>query len=116
MIGSIPPSPPVPDDCIIKNYITVLPYKVWRGLIVKLDPLRELQGDYRDLASEMGFDVEKILYFQSLKNPTEALLTNCSASIEELCKKLEAIGRPDATLLIDEWVKSQDCKCAACNN
>ena len=75
-------------------------------------------GDYRSLADEMGFNVEKILYFQSLKNPTEAVLTSCAvwASIEDLCNKLEAIGRRDARLLIDEWVKTKDCKCAVCNN
>jgi len=109
---------PVPDDCIRKNFITVLRYKVWKELIIKLDPPRELQmrGDYKDLAAEMGYDVEKILYFQSLRNPTEALLTNCSVTVEELCNKLEAIGRSDARLVIDEWVKSQDCKCTACHS
>ena len=105
----------MPDDCIMKNVITILSYDVWKGLIIKLDPPK-LQGDYRDLASKMGYNMEKILYFQSLKNPTEAVLTNCSASIEELSNKLEAIGRRDAKLLIDEWVRSQDCKCAKCNN
>ncbi|XP_078366715.1 uncharacterized protein LOC144650828 isoform X2 [Oculina patagonica] len=116
--GTRPSLPPVPDDCIAKNFITVLPYKIWRELIIKLDPLRELQGDYRDLASELGFNVEMILYFQSLKNPTEAVLTESASksSIEELCNKLEAIGRSDARLLIDKWVKSRNCKCAACVN
>ena len=106
------------DDCITKNFITILPHKVWRQLIVKLDPLRELGGDYRDLAGEMGYNVETILYFQSRKDPTEAVLTDCanSVSIEELCNKLDAIRRSDARQLIDKWIKSQDCKCATCNN
>lgn len=107
-------SQPEQDECITTNFITVLPYKVWKELIIKLNPLR-IQGDYRDLAGEMGFNAERILYFQSLKNPTESVLTNCSASIEELCEKLEVIGRPDARLVIDEWVKSH-CKCVKCNS
>lgn len=106
----------MPDDCIRKNFITILPYKVWKDLVVKLDPPRE-RGDYKDLAGEMAYKVEEILYFQSLKNPTEALLTSSSAtcSVEDLCNKLEKIGRSDAKLNIDEWIKSQDCKCTACS-
>ena len=75
-----------------------------------------MRGDYKDLAGEMGYGVEKILYFQSLPKPAEAVLSSCSptCSIEKLCNKLEAIRRPDARGLIDEWVKSQDCKCTLC--
>lgn len=51
----------------IKNVVTILPYKAWRELIIKLDPLSQLGGDYKDLASEIGYDMEKILYFQSGK-------------------------------------------------
>ena len=66
--GTSPPRVPEPaDDCITKNVVTILPYKVWRELIIKLDPLRQLGGDYKDLASEMGHNMEKILYFQSGK-------------------------------------------------
>lgn len=66
--GTTPPRVPEPaDDCITKNVITILPYKVWRELIIKLDPLSQLGGDYKDLASEIGYDMEKILYFQSGK-------------------------------------------------
>ena len=66
--GTSPPRVPEPaDDCITKNVVTILPYKVWRELIIKLDPLRQLGGDYKDLASEIGYDMEKILYFQSGK-------------------------------------------------
>jgi len=113
--GSTPPSPPVPDDCIMKDFITIFPHHVWKGLIIKLDPL-DVQGNYKDLASELGFNMEKILYIQSLKNPTEGVLISHPITIEELCTKLAAIGRSDAKLLIKEWVKSQDCKCAACSN
>lgn len=101
-----------------KKLITSLPYKVWGDLVVKLNPPRELQmrGDYKDLAGEMGYGVEEILYFQSLSKPAEAVLSSClpTCSIEKLCNKLEAIERPDARGLIDEWVKSQDCKCTLC--
>lgn len=89
---------------------------VWKDLVVKLNPLRELEGDYRDLADEMGYDMATIQYFQSMKNPTESLLSDCSAkvSIEKLCNKLDAIGRSDARSVIDGWVKSQNCKCTLC--
>lgn len=36
---------------------------MWRELIIKLDPLRQLEGDYKDLASEMGCTVEEIIIF-----------------------------------------------------
>lgn len=113
-------SPRVPestDDCITKNFITILSFQVWRELAIKLDPTRPLGGDYRHLAEEMGYNVDKILYFQSRKDPTEALLMDCAnlVSIDELCNKLETIGRSDARKVVDEWIKSQDCKCAACN-
>ena len=65
--STTPPRVPEPTDCITENVITVLPYKVWRELIIKLDPLRQLGGDYKDLASEIEYDMEKILYFQSGK-------------------------------------------------
>lgn len=105
-----PPRVPEPaDDCITKNVITILPYKVWKELAIKLDPERPLGGDYKDLACEMGYTVEKILYFQSRNGPTEALLTDCanSISIDELCNKLEAIGRSDAKIVVDEWIKKK---------
>ena len=105
----------MPDDCIMKDFITIFPHHVWKGLIIKLDPL-DVQGNYKDLASELGFNMEKILYIQSLKNLTEGVLISRPITIEELCTKLAAIGRSDARLLIKEWVKSQDCKCAACSN
>ena len=105
----------VPDDCIQKKFITNLPYKVRRALVVKLDPPRELGGDFKHLADEMGFTTDQILYFKSLKNPTETVLNGCSSrSIEDLCNKLDVIGRGDARLEIDKWVKTQDCKCALC--
>ena len=108
--GTTPPRVPEPaDDCITKNVITILPYKVWKELAIKLDPERPLGGDYKDLACEMGYTVEKILYFQSRNGPTEALLTDCanSVSIDELCNKLEAIGRSDARIVVDEWIKKK---------
>lgn len=105
----------MPDDCIRKKFISNLPYKVWGALVVKLDPPRELGGDFKDLAHEMGFDTDHILYFESLKNPTETVLKGCSScSIEDLCNKLNAIGRADARLVIDEWIKAQGCKCTLC--
>lgn len=116
--GSAPPRvPESTDDCITKNFITILSFQVWRELAIKLDPTRPLGGDYRHLAEEMGYNVDKILYFQSRKDPTEALLMDCAnlVSIDELCNKLETIGRSDARKVVDEWIKSQDCKCAACN-
>ena len=85
------------------------------GLIIKLDP-PGIQGNYKNLASELGFNMEKILYFESQKTPTEAVLKSRTITIAELCIKLVAIGRSDAMLLIKEWVKSQECKCAACSN
>ena len=109
----------MPDDCIRKNFISILPYKVWGALVVKLDPLCELpqRGDFRGLADELKFDTETILYFKSLKNPTETVLKSClSLTVEKLCNKLEVIGRVDARMVIDEWVKSQGCKCVACTN
>ena len=105
----------MPDDCIQKKFITYLPYKVWGALIVKLDPPRELGGDFKHLADEMGFTTDQILYFKSLKNPTETVLKGCSSrSIEDLCNKLDVIGRGDARSEIDKWIKTQDCKCALC--
>ena len=105
----------MPDDCIQKKFITNLPYKVWGALVVKLDPPRELGGDFKDLAGEMGFNTDQILSFKSLKNPTETVLNGCSSrSIEDLCNKLDVIGRGDARLEIDKWIKTQDCKCALC--
>ena len=105
----------MPDDCIQKKFITNLPYKVRGALVVKLDPPRELGGDFKHLADEMGFTTDQILYFQSLKNPTETVLNGCSSrSIEDLCNKLDVIGRGDARLEIDKWIKTQDCKCALC--
>ena len=105
----------MPDDCIQKKFITSLPYKVWGTLVVKLDPPRELGGDFKDLAGEMGFNTDQILYFKSLKSPTETVLKGCSSrSIEDLCNKLDVIGRGDARLEIDKWIKTQDCKCALC--
>ena len=76
----------------------------------------EFGGDYLHLAGEMGYDMAKIQYFQSLTNPTDSLLSDCSAkvSIEKLCNKLDAIGRSDARAVIYEWVKSQNCKCTLC--
>ena len=80
-----------------------------------------MRGGYKDLAGEMGFGVEKILYFQSLPKPAEAVLSSCSptctCSIEKLCNKLETIGRPDARGLIDEWVESKiaNVQCAVVN-
>ena len=65
--GTTPPRVPEPADCITENVITVLPYKVWRELIIKLDTLRQLGWDYQELASEIGYNMEKILYFQSGK-------------------------------------------------
>ena len=105
----------MPDDCIMKNFITVFSRPVWKELITKLDP-PDIEGNFKDLAGELGWNMEKILYFESLKNPTEAVLTSRTITIEELCAKLATIERPDAKLLIKEWVKSQDCKCAACSN
>ena len=100
-----------------KNFISILPYKVWRALVVKLDPPLPQRGDFGDLADELEFDTETILYFKSLKNPTETVLKSCSSlTVEKLCNKLEVIGRVDARMVIDEWVKSQDCKCVACTN
>jgi len=99
----------------MKDYITNFPHPMWKGLIIKLDP-PGIEGNYKDLASELGLNMEKILYVESLKNPTEYVLTSRPISIEELCTKLAAIGRCDAKLLIKNWVKSQDCKCAACSN
>ena len=105
----------MPDDCIQKKFITNLPNKVWEALVVKLDPPRKLGGDFKDLAGEMGFNTDQILYFKSLKNPTETILNGCSShSIEDLCNKLDVIGRGDARLEIDKWIKAQDCKCALC--
>ena len=78
--------------------------------------MRELGGDYRDLAGEMGYSMDEIFYFKTLQNPTNAVLTSCSAiSIEYLINKLEAIGRSDAALLFEEWI-AHNCKCARCNN
>ena len=105
----------MPDDCIRKKFITSLPYKVWGALVVKLDPPRELGGDFKDLADKMGFNMDEILYFKSLKNPTETVLKGCSShSIEDLCNKLNVIGRADARLVIDGWIKAQGCKCTLC--
>ena len=105
----------MPDDCIMKNFITALPHPVWKELIIKLDP-PDIEGNFKDLASQLGWNMEKILFFESLKTPTEAVLKSGPITIEELCTKLVAIRRPDAKLLIKEWVKSQECKCAACRN
>ena len=105
----------MPDDCIMKNFITTLPRPVWMELIIKLNP-QSIEGNYKDLASELGWNTEKILYFESLRNPTEAVLTSATITIEELCIKLAAIGRHDAKFKIIEWAKSQECKCTACSN
>ena len=99
----------------MKNFITTFPLPLWKELIIKLDP-PDIEGNFKDLAGKLGWNMEKILYFESLKNPTEAVLTSCTITIEELCIKLAAIRRPDAKLLIKEWVKSKECKCAACSN
>ena len=105
----------MPDDCIRKKFISNLPYKVLGALVVKLDPPRKLGGDFKDLADEMGFNMDEILHFKSLKNPTETILNRCSSrSIEYLCKKLNVIGRADARLVIDGWIKAQVCKCTLC--
>ena len=105
----------MPDDCIMKKFITTLPHPVWKDLSIKLDP-SDIEGNFKDLAAELGWNMEKILYLQSQKAPTEAVLTSRTITIEELCIKLAAIGRSDAKFKIKEWVKSQDCKCAACSN
>lgn len=105
----------MPADCIRKKFISNLPYKVLRALVVKLDPPRELGGDFKDLADKMGFNMDEILYFKSQKNPTETVLNGCSSrSIEDLCNKLNVIGRADARLVIDGWIKAQGCKCTLC--
>ena len=84
-------------------------------MIIKLAPPKRA-GNYKDLADQLKWDKEKILYFESLKNPTEAVLLSRTITLEELCTMLVAIGKYDAELLIKEWVKSQDCKCTACSN
>jgi len=99
----------------MKDFITIFPHPLWKELIIKLDP-PGIEGNFKDLASELGLNIEKILYVASLTNPTESVLTSRPISIEELCTKLAAIGRCDAKSLIKKWVKSQDCKCAACSN
>lgn len=99
----------------MKNFITTFPHPVWKELSIKLDP-PDIEGNFKDLASQFGWNMEKILYLQSQKTPTEAVLTSRTITIEELCMKLAVIGRSDAALLVKEWVKSQDCKCVACSN
>ena len=77
--STTPPRVPEPTDCITENVITVLPYKVWRELIIKLDPLRQLGGDYKDLLSALtsvmfflefyAIHVEKTLFEEKETDP-----------------------------------------------
>ena len=99
----------------MKKFIRDLSHPVWKDLSIKLDPPK-IEGNYKDLATQLGWEMEKIFYFGSQENPTEAVLNSRAITLEELCTMLVAIGRRDATLLIKEWVKSQDCRCTACSN
>ena len=51
--------------CKANNAIAMLPFSVWKGLMIKLDPLRPLRDDFRELADKMGFHVEKIFKCKS---------------------------------------------------
>lgn len=57
----------------------------------------------KDLPVEMGYSMDRIMYFESQKSPVESLLKHCSetCSVEELFNKLHAIGRVDAIDTID---------------
>ena len=102
--------------CKAKNVIAMLPFSVWRELMIKLDPLRQLKGDFRDLADKMGFDVERIFKFQAMSSPTQAVLKGCmKVTIDDLMVKLEEIGRDDAKRDVERWIRA-NCQCARCHN
>lgn len=84
--------------------------------MIMLNPRVTWKGDFRDLSGEMGFTWDEIIYFQSLQNPMDAVLTGCrNVPIEQLMVKLEKIGRPDARSVVEEYI-TESCKCKKCND
>lgn len=102
--------------CKAKGAIGSLPFRVCRQLMIMLNPRVTWKGDFRDLSGEMGFTWDEIIYFQSLQNPMDAVLTGCrNVPIEQLMVKLEKIGRPDARSVVEEYI-TESCKCKKCND
>lgn len=102
--------------CKAYNVIGSLPWRVWRELMIQLDPLRPLEGDFRDLAGRLGFDVKRILEFESMPYPTQAVLKDSwNVTIEDLVVKLEEIGREDVKGIMIKWLR-ENCQCATCRD
>ncbi|XP_022805584.1 uncharacterized protein LOC111342736 isoform X1 [Stylophora pistillata] len=102
--------------CKAYNVIGSLPWRVWRELMIQLDPLRPLEGDFRDLAGRLGFHVKRILEFESMPYPTQAVLKDSwNVTIEDLVVKLEEIGREDVKGIMIKWLR-ENCQCATCRD
>ena len=84
--------------------------------MIKMDPLRLLGGDFRDLAGGLGFDVKKILEFEALSNPTKSVLkSSWNVAIEDLAITVEEIGREDVKGIILKWLR-ENCQCSSCSD
>ncbi|KAK2566998.1 hypothetical protein P5673_008768 [Acropora cervicornis] len=68
--------PLAPDNCIRKKFISILPNSTWGELVVKLGP--GVKGYFKDLAVEMGYSMDRIMYLESQKSPVESLRKHCS--------------------------------------
>ena len=107
--------------CIREGKITVLDEDIWEKLRIKLDPKRDMGGDFRTLAGKLGYDMEKVWFFGAQESPTLSLLQDWypnqnQGTIKQLCKALHESKRDDAVELIEKWITKQGCSCEECGD
>lgn len=105
----------IPQDFLnnlLSKQVSVIPYRFYSRICVKLNTLRELAfDDYRLFGEEIGLSKAETSYLGQLKNPTheiiekfEAQRGSCIGKFREILEQMERI---DVVDVIDEWLKHE---------
>ena len=83
-----------------------------------LDIPRTLGGDYRTLASKLGYDTNDVALFKNSNNPTKEMLndwgTKPQNTVLSLMVIVKEMNRHDAFMLLHNAMQSVQCICGKC--
>ena len=102
--------------CIRNQTLSDAPktHKLLNKLKIRLDPLKPLGNDYRELADKFDYTNAEIVYLATTNSPTIALLGQVNCTISDLRNKLVEMERDDAVGDIDKYLDEQSCDCENC--
>ena len=90
--------------------VTVIPYRVYAKICVKLNIRRLLFDDFRMLGEKVGLTRDEVEYLSQQENPTDHILKQWSATGQATVKKLmnvlseEGLERNDVIEILKDWV------------